>query len=171
MIKERLLKKLDFLSHFDALTGVYNRNALMTAIAKLEQTDKPIGIVYVDDNGLKKLNDTYGHFYGDLHIKKTAQSLVDCFGANHVYRAGGDEFVVLVPSVDEINFQSLMTAYKETLQNVASPSVAVGQQWIPSAKQLEKAIHQADKQMYEDKALYYKNGNFPKKTNIWKIRI
>ncbi len=157
MVKERLLKKLDFLSHFDALTGVYNRNALMTTIARLEETDKPVGIVYVDDNGLKQLNDTYGHFYGDLHIKKTAQTLVDCFGAHHVYRAGGDEFVVLVPGMDEIQFQSLMTAYRDMMQNAASPSVAVGHQWIPSAKQLEKAIHQADKQMYEDKALYYKN--------------
>lgn len=157
MVKERLLKKLDFLSRYDALTGVYNRNALMEHMDRLELTDRSVGIVYVDDNGLKQLNDTYGHLYGDLHIKKTAHILTECFGKEHVYRAGGDEFVVLVPGVTEEEFRKEVEAYQVQMHRFAAPSVAVGLTWIAKADKLREAVHQADQQMYRNKAEYYKN--------------
>ena len=157
MVKEKLMKKLDFLSRYDALTGVYNRNELMEKVDRLELTDQSIGIVYVDDNGLKRLNDTYGHLYGDLHIKKTARILTDCFGKEHVYRAGGDEFVVLMAGVTEEDFQKEVDTYQEKMKQFAAPSVAVGIEWIPNAEKLRCAIHRADQQMYRNKEEYYKN--------------
>ncbi len=155
MVKERLLNRLDFLSHYDVLTGVHNRNAMMETIDRLEQTNQSVGILYVDDNGLKKLNDTYGHFYGDMRIKKTGQILCECFGKKHVYRAGGDEFVVLMPGVSKEHFLNLLANYQGILARDTETSVAIGNEWIPQAKDLRKAVHRADQQMYQDKQLYY----------------
>lgn len=158
MVKEKLLRRLDFLSHYDVLTGVHNRNALMVDMEKLEETDTSVGILYIDDNGLKRLNDTYGHFYGDMHIKKTAELLMDCFGKDHVYRAGGDEFVVLVPGVEKVDFEKHLSTYQEKLAQEPELSVAMGSEWIGQAKkQLKAAIHRADQKMYEDKEAYYRN--------------
>lgn len=156
MVKERLLRRLDFLSHYDILTGVHNRNAMMEAIDALEKTELTVGIVYVDDNGLKKLNDTYGHFYGDIHIKKTANLLCKSFGENYVYRAGGDEFVVLVPGISESDFLSRFSQYEEFVKLDGHMSVAVGKEWIHSASMIKAAIHQADQKMYANKQEYYK---------------
>ena len=157
MVKQKLMKKLDFLSRYDALTSVYNRNALMEKIDRLELTEQSVGIVYVDDNGLKRLNDTYGHLYGDLHIKKTAHILTECFGKEHVYRAGGDEFVVLLAGITEEQFKEEVDTYHKKMQQFAAPSVAVGTEWIPTAEKLRCAIHRADQQMYQNKEEYYKN--------------
>ena len=119
-----------------------------------------MGILYIDDNGLKLVNDTYGHFYGDMHIKKTAQLLSDCFGKKHVYRAGGDEFVVLIPGIAQEDFEKSLATYQQRLTQETAPSVAIGSEWIDKAKeQLKAAIHRADQRMYEDKEAYYKNHN------------
>ena len=93
------MEELDHLSRYDTLTGLRNRNAFNLAVDTLMQRRGAVGVVYADVNGLKEINDKYGHRAGDETLKRTADLLADCCGREHAYRVGGDEFLVLMPQV------------------------------------------------------------------------
>ena len=89
--KRKVYGKLERLSYKDSLTGLNNRNKYSQIIAEL--SDNPVdvlGIIYMDLNGLKKINDQEGHDSGDLLLKRTGKILFDIFDLD-AYRIGGDE--------------------------------------------------------------------------------
>lgn len=87
----------------DPLTGLLNRRSLATRVAELEQqsarTREPVGVVAVDLDGLKTINDTHGHQVGDAVLVEVAYLLRKGLGRafDYAYRTGGDEFVLLLP--------------------------------------------------------------------------
>ena len=90
--------RIIYLSFHDGLTNLYNRSFFEEEIKRLDvERQFPISIVVVDINGLKLVNDTYGHSYGDILLKKTTQKLIECFRKEDIIaRWGGDEFIVLL---------------------------------------------------------------------------
>ncbi len=85
----------------DHLTGLYNRHALVDSVERLHATDpdKPIGVIFIDLDGFKQVNDTRGHTAGDVVLAAAARRLARIMEPpNTAYRLGGDEFVVLVPT-------------------------------------------------------------------------
>ena len=81
-------KEMRRLSYMDTLTGLYNRNRFIQDIESVEKKaeTKPIGVVYVDINGLKEFNDRYGHAYGDEMIVKTVKLIMAAFPNECLYR-------------------------------------------------------------------------------------
>ena len=97
--------RMELLSLKDPLTGAWNRRFLEQNFADIidgyQNKKRPIYFAIIDINDFKPINDTYGHDYGDLVLKKLVKHFVKAFiGNEHLIRMGGDEFAVLMSSDD-----------------------------------------------------------------------
>jgi diguanylate cyclase (GGDEF)-like protein len=155
----KLLRELELKSTHDILCGVNNRNALEDAVHHLLQQQRPVGVLYADANGLKVINDTKGHKAGDTLLRNLSGILVDAFGLDKIYRAGGDEFVAMVPDMARETFISLCEQLRETFEARKDMAVALGWAWTKNSAMVMETLHIADKAMYRDKADYYKHND------------
>lgn len=147
--------RLARMSFADQLTGVMNRNALELMSSDLYGRGHSLGLIVVDVNGLKRENDTNGHAAGDRLIISTAQALANKFGREHVFRTGGDEFLVILQDYAEEELSEGMDSVRHYLLS-KGVSVAMGKVYRSSYEGgFESLQHIADARMYEDKALYY----------------
>ena len=99
------LEEQQRLAQTDALTGLWNRRALLHALereqARLERDGDPFTVVYLDLDGFKPINDSFGHAFGDRLLVTVAQELRGFFRTmDFVARVGGDEFAILVTAGD-----------------------------------------------------------------------
>ncbi|MEG1433251.1 sensor domain-containing diguanylate cyclase [Eubacterium sp.] len=104
VILQRFNRSMLRLAEYDQLTGVRNRRCYELDIAGREQSltaGARLGIGIFDLNGLKAINDAYGHQVGDMYIKEFARLLSRIFGEGAVYRIGGDEFTVILTDSDD----------------------------------------------------------------------
>jgi diguanylate cyclase (GGDEF)-like protein/PAS domain S-box-containing protein len=112
-------ENLRYLSSHDILTGLYNRNYFEEEMARLEKGRQyPISVIVIDIDGLKRINDLFGHSAGDDLIKRVAVILKEVFRADDIIaRIGGDEFAVLLPNVNIIIANQLVNRIKKNLEN------------------------------------------------------
>lgn len=151
-------QQLEFLSYLDSLTGLYNRNRYIQDIDLLKTTkQQTLGVLFMDLNGLKKINDTGGHAAGDTALITCAQELLNAFPDAMLYRIGGDEFVALAPSVSRSTFYHQVKQFHDNFRRNDKYKVAVGTQWSDNSLELERMIQDADSDMYHDKRLFYQN--------------
>ena len=152
-----MLKQLTKLSSTDLLTGLYNRNKLNAYMEEiLNSPDTPTGLIFMDINGLKKVNDQEGHLAGDDLIKRAASALRGVFRGKKIFRVGGDEFVVILRDIKE----SQILTYIEKIQKKAKEknvSFAVGYAMTNNSKDIENILKEADVNMYNDKRKFYSN--------------
>lgn len=91
----------------DILTGLYNRRGLETKLSQLFAAPESLGhsaVLMIDADGLKEINDTYGHEKGDVYLKKIGQAITDAASRDSVAaRQGGDEFVLFLYGYDSEN--------------------------------------------------------------------
>lgn len=93
---ERVRQRNHRLAYYDALTGLPNRGRFNELLSRSIRLQEPFGLLLVDIDHLKLVNDTVGHVFGDLLIQTVANRLADCHPSMTVCRLGGDEFAVLV---------------------------------------------------------------------------
>lgn len=155
MVNQKLLSRLDYLSHRDMLTGVRNRNSFMEKLEELEGLAHPAGIVFGDVNGLKRANDEEGHVAGDRLLRRAARAMQQFWGDAFVYRVGGDEFVALLPDISECAFYRKFEEFYDAMKAKDDVSIAFGTQWAESGSHLNAAFNQADRKMYQDKKKHY----------------
>ncbi|MEI7616239.1 MAG: PAS domain S-box protein, partial [Actinomycetota bacterium] len=100
--KKKKQEEIIYLSYHDELTGLYNRRFYEEELKRLNtKRNLPMTIVMADLNGLKLVNDSFGHVMGDELIKKVANVLRKGFRADDIIaRLGGDEFVIILPKTD-----------------------------------------------------------------------
>lgn len=153
-----LEKQIEELSFKDPLTGLYNRTYLeVRAKPALKEAKLPITVVMADCNYLKKTNDTYGHEYGDLLLKRVARIIRSALPAGcTALRIGGDEFMILCEGCDEQQGKALVEDIrrrfaKETDDRVPL-SVAFGAYTTEEGEfSFPEAYRRADRAMYENK--------------------
>lgn len=151
---EKQRQKLHQISYLDMLTRMYNRNKYMDDWATLrKQTVEKIGVAFIDLNGLKQINDTMSHEAGDRYLKSAAEEIRRMF-SEHSYRIGGDEFVILVHSMEQDTFAQKIKVLQENLENV-KVSVSTGWIWAETCVDLDEMLNEAEKRMYEEKRKYY----------------
>lgn len=143
------------LSYHDMLTSFYNRNRYMEDVEKFTKMDQKIGVIYLDINGLKDINDTYGHACGDEVITAAAGYMKKVFPEDHIYRIGGDEFVILCLHMDEESFYAHVGRLKDLVQENEYLKIALGYRWSRHSGDILHMIKEADADMYEDKRIYY----------------
>lgn len=152
-----IIGRLDFLSYHDRLTGALNSHAYYERIAELQRKDTSVGVIFIDMNGLKWLNDHIGHEEGDARLQAVADLLIHTYGKENVYRIGGDEFLVLLSDMDENDFRLQVDRLSDyTSEDLEThTSLAVGASWSRNSGSLKKIVQRADRAMYANKARYY----------------
>ena len=152
---QRLVERLDYLGNHDVLTGAKNRNALLSVVDELSAGTESVGVVFIDVNGLKKINDAQGHAAGDEVLCLVARQLSFEFGAQNVYREGGDEFVVMLRGIGYDEFAKRQEELLARLAKEQRQVVSMGFEWCADPHGVAEAIRSADMRMYRAKAAYY----------------
>ena len=153
---------LEKLSYRDMLTGLYNRNRYIERLEAYKQVqDQQIGAIYIDLNGLKKVNDEQGHRAGDELIVRAAGTIAGIF-AEDAYRVGGDEFVVILLDVSREDFARKTEQLRRQMQE-NSVDASIGGVWQASTENLEDLLRRADENMYREKKRYYSQADAARK--------
>mgnify|MGYP004514538589 FL=1 len=158
-------EQLQYLSYRDMLTNLYNRNCYIRFMEGYRgQKFENIGVVYIDLNGLKKVNDEQGHEAGDSFIRRAAQQIVAVF-PEHTYRIGGDEFVVIYPGILEQQFEFLMSQLRLNARQ-HHVSISCGAVWKKECDSLDALLKEADEKMYEEKKHFYEKTEHDRRREI-----
>lgn len=153
-----LERRLRHASTHDALTGLYNRTHLDSERARLESEGKPLGVMLVDVDGLKPVNDQLGHEAGDEVLRRTAEVLVASSAPEDVVvRLGGDEFAIVRPHCSHAALaqMDLDLTRELSLHNQGYPQLPIALSWGTALSEgtsnLAHAMSLSDQRMYEQK--------------------
>ena len=108
--ERRAQERLRVLANTDIVTGLPNRNAIneLTSDAIAKRGDSQVGIVYLDLDNFKKVNDAYGHMFGDQLLQAVALAILSCLDEGQVLaRLGGDEFIVLATKTSQSALEAM----------------------------------------------------------------
>lgn len=170
--KEKELAKLSTMVNRDPLTRVGNRNAYESYAEalqlKMSEGPQEYAILVMNTNGLKKINDKYGHEKGDLYLLKACRIICETFRHTPVFRLGGDEFAAVMSGEDYRNRAELVKqARKELLlaetEETATPwervnaAVGIADYDRKNDKTVKAVMERAKELMVEDKKRMYKN--------------
>lgn len=157
-------QRLERLSYYDTLTGTHNRNAFIRDVEEFSATsDVPLGVLCVDVNGMKDINDRNGHAYGDQILLKATETIRGVFGQGNIYRMGGDEFTLLISGISEAEFERGAQALKNLLAAQDDFHLSVGYQWASSCGQVHRLAFLADEMMNDDKKAFYHRQAVPRR--------
>ena len=162
------------MAYVDALTGVGNTAAYMQAVSRLNDQirngDAAFSIAAFDLNGLKKINDNFGHDNGDKALIDAVGVIVRVFGKEDVYRIGGDEFLAIVPICDKARMERLFDSFDKELEAENQKektydipiSISKGCAFFDKEEdnEFKTVFRRADTTMYQDKDEFYeRTGN------------
>jgi len=156
---------LDRISHIDSLTDMYNQNYLKDITKEIREREKEdkIGILFFDVNNLKVVNDSRGHEIGNILLKSCADSISTICNDESImgFRAGGDEFLVIVEGATESILNQMISKWEDRLAEINNSnklmredlycSMAVGMA-IGKSSEIDSVINLADSFMYRNKA-------------------
>ena len=166
VMKEQV-SAMDELAYKDALTGVRNKTAYDQYMEKkiaveIAEGDAAFGVIMIDLNYLKRVNDTYGHEKGNIYLKECCAMVCSVFDHSPVFRVGGDEFVVVIERSSLQNCDALIERFKDEMRRRAESkllepwekvSTAIGVAIYDPAvdKSGNDVFKRADKAMYANK--------------------
>ena len=129
-------KEISYLAYYDALTGLPNRtlisNRLVQAISLARRSEKMIGMLFIDLDGFKSVNDTMGHNWGDQLLKQVAGRLSHCIRKyDTVARFGGDEFLIMLPQI--FNVKDVEEVARKVMKTFNNPIIVNNQEFFLTA--------------------------------------
>lgn len=148
----------------DPLTGVYNRSALEAIVSELERSYArdniihTVSLVILDIDNFKKINDTYGHLFGDFVLKNIGEIISSKIRkTDYCIRYGGEEFLILLIKCDQDQALAKAEEIRSSIE-MANPnkvkvtvSLGVASGSVTGAEELHKLIELADRALYTDK--------------------
>lgn len=160
-------KSILYLSYHDSLTGLFNRRHFSAIIDGLNTTSNyPLSIIQSDINGLKIINDAFGHDLGDKLLSTVADSFKQTFKEPDLtFRVGGDEFLVLLPNTSYDEAVSKIEDLKKRLFEIKikgiNLSLSYGVSTITNSDEnLERILKEAEDKMYQSKLFNIKNNRY-----------
>ena len=167
--RDERINELGYLALRDGMTNVGNKTAFTATVADIKDNDE-YGIVLMDVNNLKMINDKYGHALGDSYLKGCCKIICDVYQHSPVFRIGGDEFAVILKGKDYENRNDLIKEFTDILAKVwvekeDTPferySVSVGMADSTTCRSPRETIKTADDMMYENKRMFKEeNGSY-----------
>lgn len=168
--------ELERYSNTDQLTGLFNRNyfdRVYTEWKEKARPEKPFSVIFGDINGLKRINDTYGHHAGDLLIKSCTNLLIHAARhSDQVFRLGGDEVIILCPSTKLTQAEELIKRIRVGMETLIVPcadevtgEVTEERAYLSlgAACSLEQGPEEvvalADQRMFDAKEKWYREGH------------
>lgn len=162
--RKMMEEKLRYLSETDILTGLYNRYSFEEKIKELNYENHfPLGIIMGDVNGLKVVNDTFGHLEGDNLLKSISKILKNiCYPNGYVFRWGGDEFIILIPNCNESKCEKIIEDIVQKCEQVEYKfmklSIALGETIKYSVEEdIYECIKKVEEKLYRQKLLEKKS--------------
>lgn len=147
---------LQYLSYRDNLTGLFNRNRYIQLLEESKGIAlKNTGVAWIDINGLKEVNDSKGHYAGDLLIKDVT-NIINMIFTDKSYRTGGDEFAIVSIGISKDSFSKQINNLKQAF-NDKNISCSIGYVYEEEVSNLEETMKQADTIMYQQKQKYYQS--------------
>ena len=146
----------------DVLTGLFNRATYFDDFAKLSKDIT--GIVQLDMNGLKYLNDNLGHLEGDKGLKTIAKAISNNVTRKmYAYRLGGDEFIVLAVNESEEKIMNFISSFKKELEGT-NYFCSIGYAYKnEECNDIDKMLKLSEERMYIDKAEFYKTAKIERR--------
>ncbi len=153
-------------ANHDELTGAYNRragfNLIEDTMKTIDEKGGNLTVTYIDIDGLKRVNDSYGHLEGDRLITDMVQLMKDNISDQcHIVRIGGDEFVIACIDLDisetlvKLNeLQEKVKAFNEEASRVYKVSYSHGIATYRKGMEVDALIEEADQKMYKDRRIY-----------------
>ena len=168
------MERMSDLAYTDPLTSVKSKTAYTEEVRRInnniENGFHQFGVVMFDLNGLKEVNDTYGHDMGDLYIKNACRLICVIYKHSPVYRIGGDEFIAIITGQDLLNSEKLIHMFYQRMEDanrnakVAAEkvSVAAGMAIFQEGTDVtyQSVFKRADEKMYQNK-ISIKSGKGP----------
>ena len=160
-----MIDELDRLYVIDPLCNIYNRNGFIRTADVMfrhcQEKGSKLLIAFIDMDGLKMINDNYGHKEGDFALQRLAGVIKDCSGSGRICaRFGGDEFIILGSDASEDDASAIETAFYAQMENINSiikkpysidASIGTIVTEVEGDKTLFNLITQADEIMYAKK--------------------
>lgn len=154
-IKEEKIINLNF---HDQLTGLYNRRFYEEELRRVDtKRNLPLTILMGDINGLKLINDSFGHDMGDQLLKKAAEVITrGCRADDIISRIGGDEFVILLPKTDGFEAEAMIKRIKKLslIEKVGSLNISISfgyETKVNEDEKIKEIFKKAEDQMYHNK--------------------
>ncbi|MDP3387328.1 MAG: diguanylate cyclase, partial [Eubacteriales bacterium] len=151
-------KQIEYLSYHDGLTGLYNRRFFEEELNRLDKDrNMPLCIIMADLNGLKLINDSFGHLVGDEMLIKVADALKKACRADEIIaRIGGDEFVILIPAMGDEQAINLIDRIESNLteERVEDLEISVSLGWsikFDNTESIHDIFRKAENMMYNKK--------------------
>ncbi|MBC3796295.1 HD domain-containing phosphohydrolase [Acetobacterium tundrae] len=156
--RKRAEEEISYLSYHDYLTGLYNRRFYEEELVRLDTPfNLPITLIMGDVNGLKLINDSFGHVMGDELLKRAAELISSaCPKQSIVARLGGDEFIVILPQTDVFQAVEVIKNLKAKISNekigAFAVSISFGYETKENAEQdIQEIYKRAEDDMYRHK--------------------
>lgn len=157
LAKNSLKKNMELMVYQDAMTGLENRYSFMEYCNDFaKRMPAPTGVIYMDINGLKRLNDTKGHLYGDMLISHVSDHMKQAFPEARKFRLSGDEFLIVSENLDYEVFMKQISRLEASLSEHGFCIIAIGTTWNDIYTDLTESLHKADRLMHLRKQEYYK---------------
>jgi len=148
-------KDIERLSFKDKLTGLYNKNFLDEEILRLDtKRQLPISIIMGDINGLKLINDAFGHIMGDNVLKRSSKIMLSSLRSEDIIsRVGGDEFIAILPKTTEATASMIVDRIKNKCESNPLDFIKISISFGVATKQFENedirdALTKAEEKMY-----------------------
>src|SRR6266478_4554247 len=157
----RLFEQVHHMAVSDPLTGLANYRRLLDVLEneteRTDRTGRPFSVLLLDLDGLKKINDNFGHLFGSRAICRLADVLrIHCRAVDTAARYGGDEFALVLPESTEDDAHRVANRIREVLANDTEQpplSASIGISTYPGdGERIEKLLSEADQDLYAEKA-------------------
>ena len=149
---------IEYLSYHDQLTGVFNRRFFEAEIERLDnKRNFPLCLIMGDVNGLKLINDSFGHNMGDKLLSKVGEILKEvCRESDIIARIGGDEFMILAKNMSEMQAEKLVKRIKSRCicEKIADLEISISFGWAAKndiEESIEDTFNRAEDYLYKKK--------------------